>query len=148
MRAAGASISTIALALRRSRSTISRELRRNCLPQGGYNARHADGAYIQRRQRDAILQLDEKLQDFVIQRLADGWSPEQISGWLAAGHEHLRRVCPETIYRFIYRASQKTRQLWRYLTRRRKHRRPLKTRPSRDTIKDRNSIHDRPRAIY
>lgn len=147
LRAAGTSIRAIAQTLQRCPSTISRELRRNCLPRGGYSARHADGSYIQRRQRDAILEGDEKLQAFVIQRLAEGWSPEQISGWLTAGHERLRSLCPETIYRFIYRISQKTRQLWRYLTRRRKHRRPFKSRPSRDKIKDRNSIHDRPQGI-
>ena len=51
----------------------------------------------------------------------------------------------ETIYAFIYRASQKAEQLWRYLTRRHKRRRSLRSRPSRDTIKDRVSIHERPK---
>jgi hypothetical protein len=37
--------------------------------------------------------------------------------------------------------------LWRYLTRRHKRRRPRRARPSRDTIKDRASIHDRPKII-
>ena len=53
----------------------------------------------------------------------------------------------ETIYAFIYRAAQKAEQLWRYLTRRHKRRRPRRSRPSRDTIKDRVSIHERPENI-
>ncbi len=76
MRAAGVSLGAIAQALHRSPSSISRKLYRNCLPRGGYSARHADGACIQRRQRNAIPEDDEKLQVFVIQSLAEGWSPE------------------------------------------------------------------------
>ena len=53
----------------------------------------------------------------------------------------------ETIYAFIYRAAQKAEQLWRCLTRRHKRRRPRRSRPSRDTIKDRVSIHERPENI-
>ncbi len=50
----------------------------------------------------------------------------------------------ETIYAFIYRAEQKAEELWCYLARRRKKRRPLRSRSARDIIKDRVSIHDRP----
>jgi hypothetical protein len=71
---------------------------------------------------------------------------EQIAGWLKAGNERrLRAVGCETIYAFIYRAAQKAEQLWRYLTRHHKRRRPRRSRPSRDTIKDRVSIHERRR---
>src|SRR3981081_1053540 len=51
------------------------------------------------------------------------------------------------IYAFIYRATQKAQQLWRYLTRRHKRRSPRRSRPSRDTIKDRVSIHQRPKNV-
>ena len=53
----------------------------------------------------------------------------------------------ETIYAFIYRAAQRAEQLWRYLTRRHKRRRPRRSRPSQDTIKDRVSIHERPKTV-
>ncbi len=148
LRAAGADAGAIADALGRHRSTIVRELKRNALPGGGYTSRHADGAYLLRRQRDAVLEQDEKLRLFVIQRLSEGWSPEQVAGWLKTGGERaLRSVCTETIYAFIYRASQMGAELWRYLTRRRKHRRPLRARAARDLIKHRTSIHDRPQEI-
>jgi IS30 family transposase len=44
--------------------------------------------------------------------LAEGWSPEQIAGWLKAANEPgLRDVCTETIYAFLYRARQKAEEL-------------------------------------
>ena len=70
----------------------------------------------------------------------------RISGWLKGGNEpRLRAVGCETIYAFIYRAAQQAEQLWRYLTRHHKRRRPRRSRPSQDTIKDRVSIHERPK---
>ena len=101
-----------------------------------------------RRRREALIEKDRALRSFVLDRLAEGWTPEQIAGWLKAGNERrLRAVGCETIYAFIYRAAQKAEQLWRYLTRRHKRRRPRRSRPSRDTIKDRVSIHERPENI-
>ena len=144
----GHSIGAIAQALRRPKSTISRELSRNRLPSGRYSPLHAAGAYQLRRRRDALIEKDRALRSFVLDRLAEGWTPEQIAGWLKAGNERrLRAVGCETIYAFIYRAAQKAEQLWRYLTRRHKRRRPRRSRPSRDTIKDRVSIHERPENI-
>ena len=141
----GHSIGAIARAIRRPKSTVSRELSRNRLPSGRYSPLHAAGAYQLRRRREALIEKDRALRSFVLDRLAEGWTPEQIAGWLKAGNERrLRAVGCETIYAFIYRAAQKTEQLWRYLTRRHKRRRPRRSRPSRDTIKDRVSIHERP----
>ena len=134
----GHSIGAIARAIRRPKSTISRELSRNRLPSGRYSPLHAAGAYQLRRRREALIEKDRALRSFVLDRLAEGWTPEQIAGWLKAGNERrLRAVGCETIYAFIYRAAQKAEQLWRYLTRRHKRRRPRRSRPSRDTIKDR-----------
>ena len=144
----GHSIGAIARAIRRPKPTISRELSRNRLPSGRYSPLHAAGAYQLRRRREALIEKDRALRTFVLDRLAEGWTPEQIAGWLKAGNERrLRAVGCETIYAFIYRAAQKAEQLWRYLTRRHKRRRPRRSRPSRDTIKDRVSIHERPENI-
>ena len=81
---------------------------------------------------------------FVCDRLAEGWTPEQIAGWLKAGHERGLRALG---FEAIYRAARKGEELWRYLTRHHKRRRPRRARPSRDTIKDRSSNHDRPENI-
>ena len=146
--AAGHSKAGIAKTLGRSRSTISRELERNALPGGDYSPVVADGAYIERRRRDAVLESDGRLRQFVIERLSEGWSPEQVAGWLKNGAEpKLRVLATETIYAFVYRASQKAEELWRYLLRRRRTRRPMRARRSRDTIKNRRSIHDRPAEV-
>lgn len=117
------------------------------MPRGRYSPHHADGAYLLRRQREAAIEQDEALGRFVRDRLAEGWSPEQIAGWLRAANEpRLRAVCTETIYAFLYRARQKAEELWRYLTRRRRTRRPMRARQSRATINNKASIHDRPDA--
>jgi IS30 family transposase len=145
---AGHNNASIARMLGRSPSTISRELKRNSLQSGRYSAQIADGGYMHRRQRNAVIERDERLALFVRDRLAEGWSPQQISGWLRSGVEAgLRAVAMETVYAFIYRAGQKSDELWRYLTRRRRTRCALRTRPSRDTIKNRVSIHDRPESV-
>ena len=147
-KAVGHSIGAIAKAIGRPRSTVSREHSRNKLPSGRYSPLHAAGAYQLRRRREARIERDRALRTFVVDRLAEGWTPEQISGWLKGGNEpRLRAVGCETIYAFIYRAAQQAEQLWRYLTRHHKRRRPRRSRPSQDTIKDRVSIHERPKHV-
>ena len=131
-KALGHSIGAIAQAIGRPKSTIPRELSRNKLPSGRYSPLHAAGAYQLRRRREALIERDRALRTFVVDRLAEGWTPEQISGWLKGGNERrLRAVSCETIYAFIYRAAQRAEQLWRYLTRRHKRRRPRRSRPTR-----------------
>ena len=96
LRAAGRSMGAIARALGRAKATISRELQRNALPLGGYSPLHAAGAYQLRRRREAILEREAALRLFVGDRLAEGWTPEQISGWLKSGNEpRLRAIGSE-----------------------------------------------------
>ena len=148
LRAAGHSMRAVAAAVGKAPSSISRELKRNALDSGRYAAHVADGAYMARRQRLALLERDKRLAGFVRDRLTEGWSPQQISGWLQSGAElGLRAIAMETIYAFLYRAGQKVEQLWRFLARRHKRRRKPAARRSRDTIKDRVSIHERPENV-
>ena len=79
LRAAGRSMGAIARALGRAKATISRELQRNALPLDGYSPLHAAGAYQLRRRRKAMLEREAALRLFVGDRLAEGWTPEQIS---------------------------------------------------------------------
>ena len=144
LRADGRSLRAIGRALGRAASTISRELRRNALDSGAYRPHVADGAYMLRRQRAAVLETDAKLAAYVTDRLAEGWTPEQIAGRLRLGIETgLRAVCTETIYGWIYRAGQKTGRLWRFLTRRRARRKTRRGRASRDTIAEKTHISQR-----
>jgi IS30 family transposase len=148
LKAEGLSLRTIASRLGRAASTVSRELRRNALPRGGYLPVHAEGCYLERRQRPAVLERDAKLGRFVRERLLEGWTPEQIAGWLERGEERgLRPVSTETIYAFVHRAGQKAEKLWRLLPRGRAKRGRRRARRPRSTIAGRASIHDRPEAV-
>ncbi len=102
----GVSQAEMARRLGRSSSTVNRELARNRLPSGGYQPSFAEGSYLVRRERLALLERDERLERFVIDRLTEGWSPEQIAGppWspdhgcFADGSPGLRGLGTETIY--------------------------------------------------
>ena len=144
LKADGLSLRAIAKALGRAASTISREPRRNALDSGAYRPHVADGAYMLRRQRAAVLETDAKLAAYVTDRLAEGWTPEQIAGRLRLGIETgLRAVCAETIYGWFYRACWKTERLWRFLTRHHARRRKRLGRTSRDTIAEKPHISQR-----
>jgi IS30 family transposase len=98
-KAVGHSIGAIAKAIGRPKSTVSRELLRNRLPSGRYSPLHAAGAYQLRRRREARIERDRALRTFVVGRLAEGWTPEQIAAWLKGGNEPgLRAVGCETIF--------------------------------------------------
>ncbi len=137
----GLSLRAIAAQLGRAASTVSRELRRNALPKGGYLPVHAEGCYLERRQRPAILERDAKLARFVRERLLEGWTPEQIAGWLRRGEERgLRAVATETIYAFVHRAGQKGEKLWKLLPRGCARRGRRRAREPRSAIAERRSI--------
>src|SRR4051794_30505521 len=145
LKAEGLSLRAVARALGRAASTISRERRRNALPKGGYLPAHAEGCYRERRQRPAVLERDERLGRFVRERLLEGWTPEQIAGWLERGEERgLGRVSAETIYAFVHRPGQKAEKLWKLLPRGRARRGRRRARQARGTIAGRRSVHDRP----
>jgi IS30 family transposase len=100
---------SIAWAICRSKSTVLRDISRNRLPSGRYSPLHAVGAYELRRRSEAVIEKDRALRSFVLDRLAEAWTPKQISGCLKAGNERrLRAVDSETIYAFIYRAPNLT----------------------------------------
>jgi IS30 family transposase len=144
LKADGLSVQAIGRSLGRAASTISREVRRNALDSGAYRPHVAEGAYLLRRQRPAALETDAKLATYATDRLAEGWTPEQIAGRLRLGVETgLRAVCAETIYGWIYRAGQKAERLWRFLTRRHARRRPRHGRVSRDAIAEKAPISQR-----
>ena len=148
LKAEGLSLREMARRLGRAASTISRERRRNALPRGGYLPVHAEGCYLERRQRPAVLECDAELARFVRERLLEGWTPEQIAGWLRGGEERGRRtVATETIYAFLHRAGQKAEKLWKLLPRGRAERGRRRARQSRGTIAERRSIHDRPAEV-
>ncbi|GAA4353175.1 hypothetical protein GCM10023087_22050 [Microbacterium rhizosphaerae] len=99
----------IGVALGRAPSTISRELRRNLHPSGQYRPFHAHATAATRRRRTRPLKLatDPVLLSYVVARLKERWSPQQISRALHRAHpgEPARQLATETIYQAIYRPS-------------------------------------------
>lgn len=148
LRATGASRSAIARVLGRARSTIKRELERNSNQDGSYNPSSADRRYMARRRRDVLLDRLSGLATFVVERLNENWTPEQIAGWLRHGNERgLRYVCHEAIYAWIYSRRKAPDKLWKLLPRHKAKRGFRPARAPKSAIKDRRSIHDRPQAV-
>ena len=142
LRRAGAGVRAIAEQTGRSPSTISRELRRNRDPGSGqYRPFTAHKLAVRRRARPRAgkIACDEVLRQFVQDRLAERWSPEQISQALRGQFpgEAARHVVHETIYQAVYRPELgglsrelQARALRSRRRRRRPHRRAGERRPN------------------
>ncbi len=148
----GRSLRDIARSLGRAPSTISREVARG----GGrlhYRAASADErAWAQaRRPQPCLLARNARLRGLVARKLAQEWSPEQISGWLAQTFpdDDALRVSAETIYKslFIQARGVLRKELIRHLRTRRTMRRAKKATTAgqrRGQIVDAVSIRERP----
>src|SRR6187455_1312674 len=103
--AAGRSVRRIAQGLKRSPSTISREIRRNGGSQT-YRANRAERSAWERalRPKPCRLALHRELRWRVAQKLALQWSPEQISGWLKQEFptDPDMQISHEAIYRSLF----------------------------------------------
>lgn len=99
----------IGQALGRAASMISRELRRHLHSTGQYRPFHAQVLAAQRRRRPKQHKLagNTELRSFVVDRLAEKWSPQQVSRALRAAHpdDPAMRLATESIYLALYRPS-------------------------------------------
>lgn len=150
--AAGESVRCIAAQLRRSPSTISREVSRN----GGrlnYRATRADEqAWVRaKRPKACLMATRPDLQVIVADKLQDDWSPQQISGWLVEEYpdDDTMRVSHETIYLslFIQARGVLKKELKAHLRSRRTTRRAHGTSrkgDGRGSIQDAVSVRERP----
>ncbi|WP_405585476.1 IS30 family transposase [Streptomyces sp. NBC_01190] len=150
--ARGDSIREIARTLGRAASTVSREIARNKGP-ARYRAVDAeDRAWDRaRRRQPCLLASNRPLRDFVAEKLAEDWSPEQISGHLARafGAGSGMRVSHETIYKslFIQARGVLAKELQKHLRSGRPTRRNVHntvTGQWRSQIKEAVSISERP----
>lgn len=118
LQAQGHSIRQIAADLDRAPSTMAREIKRNTGRSVGYKPAYADEQTRARRWKGSKLERDQCLGQAVLDRLRQGWSPEQIAGRLARQQAN-PTVSHETIYRFIYAQIARTNDFsWRrYLPR-------------------------------
>lgn len=103
LRTLGLSRAEIARQLGRHRSTIGRELRRNCAPyDGGYRSTRAhQGAHARRYRSRRNSQFEPAHWQRVNELLQEEWSPQQVSGYLRRRGE--LAISHETIYRHVWR---------------------------------------------
>jgi IS30 family transposase len=114
LQAQGHSIRQIATDLDRAPSTIAREIRRNTGRRIGYKPAYADEQTRARRWKGSKLERDQSFGQAVLDRLGQGWSPEQVAGRLAR-ERHTPTISHETIYRFIYAQIARTKDYsWRH----------------------------------
>jgi transposase, IS30 family len=150
--ASDSSIREIARLLKRSASTVSREVTRH----GGrpaYRAHDADRrAWVSAlRPKRCLLAGNRRLRDVVASKLILDWSPEQISGWLKTRYPNNEsmHVSHETIYRslFIQARGALKKELMDHLRSKRRMRRSRHASEhghSRGQIVDAISIRERP----
>jgi IS30 family transposase len=130
-------------------STISRELKRNT-GKRGYRYKQAEkrardrrsGAFTKRAKKISSFTLK-----FVLSKLKERWSPEQISGILKK--EYRISLCHEMIYQYIYRNKRSGGGLYKYLRRKGKkyQMRGSRKYAGRGYIKDRVDISERPKIV-
>jgi len=149
------SVRSIARSLKRSASTVSREVQRN----GGaklYRAAQSDAAAWDRAHRPKPCKLagNAYLCRAISAKLTRKWSPQQIAGWLMREHpdEEDKRVSHETIYRslFIQTRGVLKKELLSHLRAKRSIRRSRHATMKRSglgQIKDTISIRDRPAEV-
>lgn len=144
LRRQGFSNAEIARVLGRSRSTISREIRRNSThPDGGYRPDRAHEASNGRRSRSRRKSRYTD-QDWALieDLLRADLSPEQVSGRLRA--EGRLSISHETLYIHIWADKHRGGQLYRHLRQRPKYRKRYGTHEKRGRLAGKRHISERP----
>jgi transposase, IS30 family len=145
------SVREIGNKLGRHPSTISREIKKRSTPTG-YHATVAQINYQSKRRKSRQKKkLNHSLrQAYVVDKLQQGWSPEQISGRMKLVENDWLYVCPETIYQWLYTNEWafNEEKLYQYLRYGRIKRRKQKGRSvNRSKIPNRVGIENRPRVV-
>jgi IS30 family transposase len=99
------SVQEIASALGRNKATISRELRRNgtqILKLYGAAQAHQRACMRKSQSGHRPRLKNDYIRSYVRRQLLNGWSPELIAGRLRKLPKKPQRICPESIYRFVY----------------------------------------------
>lgn len=135
--------------LGRSESAISNEIRKNSDPDRTYRARSAHKRSCRRKWRPTKkMNADLVLQEYIVDHLLRGWSPEQISGRLREENEGIPVIHFTTIYWWVYK-EQRELIIWFRHGKQRRYRRKhgTKKREKQREYKKKRWIHDRPDVI-
>jgi len=142
----GFSFRAIALKLKRSPSTISREWHRNRYANGSYAAHHAEKLYLKRLLHCGKTPklADLTIRQYVLERIEWRWTPEQIAE-RAKLEQQPFSLSFVTIYRAIDSGvlPKRIRKIMRFKRKNKKR----KDTDKRGKIQDTVSIHDRPAAV-
>ena len=126
-----------------SASTISRELRRNT-GQRGYRPKQAHQMAIARRNKTKR-RISAETWRLVREKLAQEWSPEQISGWLK--RQELASVSHERIYQYVVQDKEEGGELYKRLRCQKKRRKRYGSYDQRGQLVNRTSIEERPSIV-
>ena len=144
LKKAGQNQSEIALVVGCHKSTISRELRRNC-GQRGYYPRLADKTARKRHREAYCPRIAAETWQQVELLLGQQWSPEQIAGRLKLAQQPT--VSHERIYLYIYADKRRGGTLHSHLRSQKKQRKRYSGYIRRGQIPNRVSIDERPTIV-
>lgn len=140
---AGRSKGAIARELGRTKSTVTREVRRNSDSIGYlYPGKAHEKAQKRKHKNRPKISRNPTLKGYIIERLKRRWSPEMIAGRYKLENPG-QTVSKEAVYQWIYSAEGERLGLKKLLVRAHK-KRGLKRRAKRTKIKDKVSVHCRP----
>ncbi len=144
LKTAGQSKAQIAKVLGRHKSTIGREMARNCGLRG-YRPKQADGLAVSRRQEKVACRISCESWARVEQLTREYWSPEQVSRWLR--QEESIHVSPEWIYQYVLRDKRAGGDIYRYLRCQKQRKKRYGSPERRGQLKGRISIDERPEVV-
>jgi transposase, IS30 family len=136
--------SLIATVIGVHKSTISRELKRNC-GRRGYRYKQAHVLALDKRKGKVPPIIDDSTWTFIETLIRKEWSPEQIQGWMKSSMEIT--VSHEWIYQYIYTDKQAGGSLHCHLRCRKKRKKRYGSNDRRGSIKNRVSIDERPTVV-
>lgn len=139
--------------LRRDHTVISRELKRNAKPGKKYSAVAAQklADFKARKTNKRKLDKDRELHDYVVKKIREGLSPDEVAGELKNYPPKTllgKTISYEAIYDYIYNGEGKWEGLYHHLRKKHRQRRKQCSRQGRKIrIPERVSIHLRPEVI-
>ena len=143
----GASIALIAKDLQVDRSTIHREIKRNCGNRGYRHKQAQEKALERRRSNIQKRKMSSAMTAIIEEKLSLQWSPEQISGWLKK-NEYQNAVSYETIYKYIWEDKKRGGLLYKQLRHSgKKYNKRGSKRAGRGCIPGRIDISERPEIV-
>lgn len=148
MRSSGQKQKQIAEMIGKDKSTISREIKRNCDGRSGeYRHQLAQRKCAQRHQsKPKKIRFTEQVKAHVDTWLMEDYSPEQIAG--RAKLHYVDCVSAERIYQYVWQDKKDKGQLFNHLRRKgRKYRKRGAAKDTRGIIKDRIDISQRPAIV-